>query len=40
MDNHGYDDPEDKQKNNNSYSKVSSLGNGACQPQWSNGGPE
>jgi len=38
MDNHGYDGPEDKPKNNNTYTD-SSMTNGSSQRGWSNGGP-
>ena len=38
MDNHGYDGPEDKPKNNNTYTE-SSMTNGSSQRGWSNGGP-
>ena len=38
MDNHGYDGPEDKPKNNNTYTDAS-MTNGSLQRGWSNGGP-
>merc|ERR1712038_1546337 len=38
MDNHGYDDPEEKPKNNN-FVKDPSISDGTCDPEWATGGP-